>query len=196
MEGPGTIRVSPLTLLMDRALFIDRDGVLNEDNGYTFKIEDLRILDGVIDGLKIIQDLGYKIIIITNQSGIARGFFTIQDFHDFMKALLEILEENKIFVTDYFFCPHHIEGFIPEYTKACDCRKPRSGMIMQAMQKYNFDLTRSVLIGDKETDILAGLEASISSNILITNQSLSNNSLASSRVENLVSAAQIIKTLD
>ena len=108
MEGPGTIRVNPLTLLMDRALFIDRDGVLNEDNGYTFKIEDLRILDGVIDGLKVIQDLGYKIIIITNQSGIARGFFTIQDFHDFMKALLEILEENKIFVSDYFFCPHRI----------------------------------------------------------------------------------------
>ena len=181
---------------MNRALFIDRDGVLNDDNGYTFKIEDLRILDGVIEGLKIIQELDYKIIIVTNQSGIARGFFTIQDFHHFMKTLLKTLKENGVFISDYFFCPHHIEGVIPKYTKECDCRKPKPGMIMQAMQKYNFDLSRSVLVGDKETDILAGVEASISSNILITNQSLSNNSLASARAEDLVAAAKIIKTLD
>ena len=88
---------------MNRALFIDRDGVLNDDNGYTFKIEDLRILDGVIEGLKIIQELDYKIIIVTNQSGIARGFFTIQDFHHFMKALLKTLKENGVFIRYHDF---------------------------------------------------------------------------------------------
>ena len=76
---------------MDKALFIDRDGVLNQDNGYTFKVSDLKILDGVIEGLKAVQDLNYKIFIITNQSGIARGFFTLRDLQHFMKTLLMIL---------------------------------------------------------------------------------------------------------
>ena len=85
---------------MDRAVFLDRDGVLNEDNGYTYKLSDLRILDGVIDGLKKISNLNYKLIIITNQSGIARGLFSENQMHLFMKGLLRNLSEHDIYFHD------------------------------------------------------------------------------------------------
>ena len=181
---------------MDKALFIDRDGVLNQDNGYTFKVSDLKILDGVIEGLKAVQDLNYKIFIITNQSGIARGFFTLRDLQHFMKTLLMILEDSDIFMTDYFSCPHHIEGVLAEFTKSCECRKPKPGMIMQAKKKYNLDLSRSVLIGDKESDILAGKEAKLLTNILVTNKPLRNDSMASAGARDLIKAAEIIKQLN
>tara|TARA_B100000767_G_scaffold275783_1_gene315557 strand:+ start:11307 stop:11852 length:546 start_codon:yes stop_codon:yes gene_type:complete len=181
---------------MDKALFIDRDGVINQDNGYTFKVSDLQILDGVIEGLKAIQDLNYKIFIITNQSGIARGFFTLLDLQLFMKTLIMFLEDSDIFIKDYFYCPHHIKGVLAEYTKLCECRKPRPGMIMQAKEKYNLDLSRSVLIGDKESDILAGKEAKLLTNILITNKPLSNDSMASAGASDLIKAAKIIQQLN
>ena len=181
---------------MDKALFIDRDGVLNQDNGYTFKVSDLKILDGVIEGLKAVQDLKYKIFIITNQSGIARGFFTSRDLQHFMKTFLMILEDSDIFITDYFYCPHHIEGVLAEFTKSCECRKPKPGMIMQAKKKYNLDLSRSVLIGDKESDILAGKEAKLLTNILVTNKPLRNDSMASAGARDLIKAAEIIKQLN
>jgi len=181
---------------MDKALFIDRDGVLNQDNGYTFKVSDLKILDGVIEGLKAVQDLNYKIFIITNQSGIARGFFTSRDLQHFMETLLMILEDSDIFITDYFYCPHHIEGVLAEFTKSCECRKPKPGMIMQAKKKYKLDLSRSVLIGDKESDILAGKEAKLLTNILVTNKPLRNDSMASAGARDLIKAAEIIKQLN
>ena len=90
---------------MTKILFLDRDGVLNQDHGYTYKTADLKILDGVIEGMKAISNLGYKFIIITNQSGISRGLFTIDDFHNFMNRLIKVLSEHHISIFDYFFVP-------------------------------------------------------------------------------------------
>jgi len=178
---------------MDRAVFLDRDGVLNEDNGYTYKLSDLRILDGVIDGLKKISNLNYKLIIITNQSGIARGLFSENQMHLFMKGLLRNLSEHDIYFHDYFFCPHHSDGIVAEYAKNCSCRKPEAGMLFHAEKKHDLDLTQSILIGDKETDILAGVKANLRSNILIDPNGKNNNSRASDIVKNLVEASKIIK---
>ena len=181
---------------MNRALFLDRDGVINQDHGYTFKVSDLTILDGVIEGLQSIRYLEYKIIIITNQSGIARGLFEVAEFHDYMKKLIELLAESGIMVCDYFYCPHHVEGVIAEFTKSCECRKPEPGLIIQAKNKYDFDLSHSVLIGDKESDILAGKNAGISSNILITDGVLTKESRALFSAKDLIQAATIIKGLN
>lgn len=181
---------------MNKALFLDRDGVINIDHGYTYKVSDLSLIDGVVEGLQAISHLEYKIFIVTNQSGIARGLFGIDDLHFFMDHLLKTLAKNNINISDYFFCPHHTEGTIKAYTKKCSCRKPEPGMLHDAQKKYNLDLSQSILIGDKETDILAGKNAGVPSNILITNSTLSSRSKASYSAKNLIQAARIISRLN
>ena len=181
---------------MNKALFLDRDGVINIDHGYTYKISDLNLLEGVVEGLQAISHLDYKIFIITNQSGIARGLFAIDDLHFFMDYLLKTLAKNDINISDYFFCPHHLEGTIKAFTKKCSCRKPEPGMLHDAQKKYNLDLSQSILIGDKETDILAGKNAGVPSNILITDSILSIRSKASYSAKDLIQAAKIINRLN
>ena len=177
-----------------KALFLDRDGVINVDHGYTYKLEHLELLDGVVEGLQAISRLDFQIIIITNQSGIARGLFSINDLHIFMKELLSVLSKHKINITDYFFCPHHLEGKIKKYSIACSCRKPQSGMLFQAKEKYNLNLSKSILIGDKETDIMAGQNANLFSNILINNTDNNPNTKASKEAKNLIAASEIVKS--
>jgi|TARA_B110000305_G_scaffold227188_1_gene275592 D,D-heptose 1,7-bisphosphate phosphatase len=181
---------------MNKALFVDRDGVLNQDTGYTYKISDLVILEGVIEGLKFFQDQGYLIIIITNQSGIARGFFTPKDLANFMNKMCEIFESNQIYIRDYYFCPHHFSGSIKKYAQSCNCRKPNTGMIISAAKKYDIDLSKSVLIGDKESDILAGKNSGIFTNLLILDDFLPEGSQACATAKDLVQAASIIEKLN
>jgi D-glycero-D-manno-heptose 1,7-bisphosphate phosphatase len=179
--------------MKNKAVFLDRDGVLNEDFGYTYQLSDLSLLDGVLEGLQAILALNFKIIIITNQSGIARGFFSLEELHTFMSGLMNLFLENHIDVTDYFYCPHYLEGKVQKYSIKCSCRKPEAGMIFDAEKKYNLDLSQSILIGDKETDILAGQNANLFSNILINSEAKSSNSKASHVAKNLIDAAEIIK---
>ena len=177
---------------MNKALFLDRDGVINIDHGYTYKVSDLNLLEGVIEGLQAISHLDYKIFIITNQSGIARGLFGIDDLHFFMNYLLKILAKNDVNISDYFFCPHHLEGTIKAFTKKCSCRKPEPGMLHDAQKKYNLDLSKSILIGDKETDIMAGQNAGIATNILIGQPGESKTSKATMVARNLIEASAMI----
>jgi len=176
-----------------KAVFLDRDGVLNKDKGHTFKVEDLELLDGVIEGLQAISRLGYKLIIITNQAGIAKGLFSLDDLHIFMTHLLQTLKNNNIEILDYFFCPHHALGSVKSFSIACQCRKPKPGMLFEAQSKHNIDLHKSIIIGDKESDILAGKNAGLFSNILIGNPSLSETSQASNIVDNLLQAFNVIE---
>ena len=178
---------------MDRAVFLDRDGVLNEDKGYTYKLSDLRILDGVVEGLKKISSLGYKLIIVSNQSGIARGFFTLDQMHIFMQGLINLLYKHDIEILDYYYCPHHIDGEIDEFTKSCSYRKPEPGMIFQAQKEHKLDLSQSILIGDKESDILAGQKANLLINILIGTGHQKIGSRTSYYANNLVDAAKQIE---
>tara|TARA_Y100000748_G_scaffold281211_1_gene260676 strand:+ start:100 stop:654 length:555 start_codon:yes stop_codon:yes gene_type:complete len=180
---------------MDRAVFLDRDGVLNEDNGYTYKLSDLRMLDGVVEGLRKISSLGYKLIIVSNQSGIARGFFTLDQMHNFMQGLINLLYKQDIEILDYYYCPHHIDGEIDEFTKSCSYRKPEPGMIFQAQKEHKLDLSQSILIGDKESDILAGQKAGLLINILIGNRYLKTDTSISYYANNLVDAANQIEKL-
>jgi len=145
-----------------RAVFLDRDGVINEDFGYVGKIEDFKFRDGIFELLKLLQDLGYTLFVITNQSGIARGYYSKEDFLKLSKWMIDELKKRKIFIKDIEYCPHH-----PKITGECECRKPKPGMILNLAKKYNIILEDSILIGDKLSDIEAGKNAGIKKLYLI-----------------------------
>ena len=139
---------------MNKAIFLDRDGTINYDVGYLSEIKDISIFDGVIPSLKSLKETGFLNLIITNQSGIARGYFTESDLcilHDEFKRLLTI--DGLPLIDDIFFSPFHIDGKINEYTKICNTRKPGTGMIDSAAKKYNIDLSKSYFIGDSLVDM-------------------------------------------
>ena len=138
------------------ALFLDRDGVINEDTGYVYKIEDLTILDGVLEALQAIQDAGFQFFVVTNQSGIARGFYDEQDVAIIHAHIDEIFKASNIDIKEWFYCPHHVDGIREQYRMQCQCRKPKPGMLEQAVEKFPVDLERSWMIGDKKSDIEAG----------------------------------------
>ena len=150
-------------------------------------------IGGVIDGCPSGLKLDFQIIIITNQSGIARGLFSINDLHIFMQGLISELSDHKIHITDYFFCPHYPNGKITEYSKVCSCRKPEPGMLFQAKEKYSLDFSKSILIGDNETDIRAADNANLFSSILINNSGNPVNTSAANEAKNLIGASEIIK---
>jgi D-glycero-D-manno-heptose 1,7-bisphosphate phosphatase len=153
---------------MTKALFLDRDGVINKEINYLYKIEDFELVDGILELCKYYQDNDYLIIVITNQAGIARGKYTKKDFEILTKWMINLFKMNNITISEVYHCPHH-----PEFTGVCPCRKPNIGMILKAKEKYNIDLSNSILIGDKESDIDAGLNANIGLNILFSKDIIS-----------------------
>lgn len=142
-----------------KAVFLDRDGTLTVDTGYPSKPEQVQLLDGVKDGLVSLRSAGFKLVIVTNQSGIGRGFFTETDFLAVQSRLETLLGKNQIAAT--YFCPDHPEN-------ASDRRKPAPGMLFEAAQDLHLRLGDSFMIGDKESDIEAGLKAGVKACVLIT----------------------------
>jgi len=141
---------------VQKALFLDRDGVINVEKDYLYKIEDFEFIEGIIDVCKKYQSLGYLIVVVTNQSGIARKMYTESDFQKLTEWMKEEFLKQGVKISDVLHCPHH-----PEISGECSCRKPNPGMLLQAAQKYNIDLKHSILIGDKERDIEAGFAAGL-----------------------------------
>lgn len=140
---------------MNKAAFLDRDGVINFDKGYVYRIEEFIFLPGVIEGLKTLQERGFLLIVITNQGGIAKGFYTKEDVEILHSWMKKELEKKDIHITEIYFCPHH-----DEYEK-CLCRKPGSLMLENAISRFNIDKTKSFFIGDKETDVGAAIGAGV-----------------------------------
>ena len=139
------------------SFFLDRDGVINVDNGYTHKVEQLQFCDKAIEGLKKLSKIG-KLYIVTNQSGIGRGFYTEEQFHFFMRTMLRKLDEHDIKIHDYSYCPHKpaLDG-----TPICKCRKPNPSMFEDLIKKYNINKETSFMIGDSVSDIIAAERAGI-----------------------------------
>ena len=148
--------------LKNKAVFLDRDGVINEDTGYLYKIEDFELREDIIPLLRDYQNKGYLLIVITNQSGIARGYYTENDFLKLNSWMIDILNKKDITIIKTYYCPHH-----PEHTGECECRKPKPGMLLNAINDFNIDPSKSILIGNKKTDILAGKRAQIAKNFYI-----------------------------
>ena len=148
---------------MKKALFLDRDGVVNKEKNYLYEIEDFEFINGVFEACKYFQDKGYLIIIITNQAGIARGKYTEKDFLKLTNWMLKEFKKQNIKITKVYYCPHH-----PDFNVECNCRKPNPGMILEAKKEFDIDLNQSILVGDKNSDIETGIKVGIKSNFLIT----------------------------
>jgi D-glycero-D-manno-heptose 1,7-bisphosphate phosphatase len=148
---------------MNKALFLDRDGVINKEKNYLYKIEDFEFLDGVFDTCRYFQEKGYIIIIITNQAGIARKKYTEKDYQLLTTWMINEFQKENIKISKIYHCPHH-----PDFTGECECRKPKPKMILDAMMDFNIDLYQSILVGDKNSDIEAGIKAGICKNYLVS----------------------------
>ncbi len=152
---------------MNKAVFLDRDGVLNRERGdYTFRMEDFDILPDVSKALKLLQKAGYLLIIISNQSGIGRGLFKIEDTENLHNHLLEVLKKDDIKIEEIYYCVHHPE------TGSCLCRKPDSLHVEKALARFDIDPILSYFIGDKERDVLAGEKVGVKGILMESNTSL------------------------
>ena len=153
--------------IMNKALFLDRDGVINIEKDYLYKIDDFEFFDGIFELCRYYQSKNYKIIVVTNQSGIARGYYSELDFDVLSQWMIQQFSINAIELTDIFHCPHH-----PDISGECSCRKPKPGMLLDAQQIHNLDLANSIMIGDKERDIEAGLNAGLKETYLFDNKKI------------------------
>ena len=137
---------------MKKAIFLDRDGTINVEKHYLYRKEDFEFLPGVINALKKLQNAGYMLIIITNQSGIARGYYTEKDFHVLNEWMLEKLKAQGVEIAQVYFCPHLPNANVEAYRKDCNCRKPKLGLFQKAINEYDIQLSKSYAIGDKLRD--------------------------------------------
>ena len=153
-----------------KALFLDRDGVINHDYGHVHTWDKFDFIDGSLDALYALSKLKIKIIIVTNQGGIAKGYYTESLLQKLHKKLDNFFIAKNIVVQDYFYCPHHVDGIITKYKICCNCRKPKSGMFIKARDKYKLDLSECIMVGDKISDIIAAQSAGIKKNFLVYNQ--------------------------
>ena len=145
----------------NKALFLDRDGVINIDKHHVYKIEDCEFVEGIFDLCREYKQKGYLIIVVTNQAGIAKGIYTEDDYYKFRNHVHEEFKKQNCAIDAEYFCPYHTEGIVEKYKKDSFDRKPNPGMILKAQNDFNIDLENSILIGDKESDVEAGLKAGI-----------------------------------
>lgn len=145
------------------AFFLDRDGVINKDTGYPYRPSDLHFIPGAPEAIARMNTLGYLVIVITNQSGVARGYFTEEEVNQFHQCITIQLQSYQAHINAFYICPFHPQGTIESYKKEHFDRKPNPGMVEKAIAEFNVDRDRSILIGDKHTDLLAGHQAHIDS---------------------------------
>ena len=172
-----------------KTIFLDRDGVVNKEVRYLYRLSDFEFIDGVFDACLYFQKLSYKIIIISNQSGIARGYYNENDYQKLTEWMLGQFNDNGINILDIFYCPHSPESL-------CECRKPKPGMLIEAKDKYNIDMKDSWMIGDKETDIKAANLAGITNTILVRSGHLVDKSNSKSKftIDSIKQSNKVIKT--
>jgi len=148
------------------ALFLDRDGVINLDHGYLYRPDQVVFVEGIFDLCRHAHGLGYRIVVVTNQSGIGRGYFSESDFQALTTWMKGVFADQGCPITRVYFCPYHPTAGIGPYCRDSDWRKPAPGMILAAAQELNLDLVNSVLVGDRPRDIAAGHAAGVGCTLL------------------------------
>lgn len=150
-----------------KALFLDRDGIINVEKNYVYKVEDFEFMEGIFDLCHAAESLGFLLIVVTNQAGIGRGYYGETDFHGLTQWMRDRFSERGIKITDVYFCPDHPEHGLGRYKRESEYRKPKPGMILEACNEWGICPQNSILIGDKESDLIAGKKANVGMNILI-----------------------------
>ena len=170
-----------------KTIFLDRDGVINNEISYLHKIDEFVFIDGIFKACQDFRHLGYHIIIVTNQSGISRGYFSEEDFHTITDWMLTQFEINDVNILDVFHCPHSPEA-------NCSCRKPKPGMFIQAQKKYKINMDESWMIGDSERDIKAASLAGIKNTIIVKSghKVEEDKSIAMFVLDSIINANQVI----
>lgn len=151
---------------LNKVVFLDRDGTINVDGGYIYRKEDFYFLPQVLEGLRLLKQLGFELVIITNQSGIARGYYTEDEYHVLDKWILDKLEKEGIQIASSFYCPHHPEAKVDKYRKNCECRKPGTALYRLACTQLEIDESKSYAIGDKARDVFFCKESDVKGIIL------------------------------
>jgi D-glycero-D-manno-heptose 1,7-bisphosphate phosphatase len=137
------------------AAFLDRDGVLNVDHGYAFRPDQLEWVVGAAEAVRLLNEAGFIVIVVTNQSGVARGYYDEVAVRRFHAHMLDALNLQGAHIDAFYYCPHHPEGTVKEFAVHCSCRKPGTGMLEQAAREWPIDRSRSFLIGDRDADMAA-----------------------------------------
>lgn len=149
------------------AIFLDRDGTINVDHGYVSQIDDFQFIEGVIETLAELKKMGFLLVIVTNQSGIAKGKYTEAEFMQLTEWMDWSFADRGVELDGIYYCPHHPEGEVEPYVQVCNCRKPQPGMLLAAAGSLNIDLAQSYMVGDKLIDIQAGKAAGVKATILV-----------------------------
>jgi D-glycero-D-manno-heptose 1,7-bisphosphate phosphatase len=152
---------------MKKALFLDRDGIINIEKKYLYKPDDLEFIDGIFEVCRYACECGYLLVVVTNQAGIGRGYYTEQDFQDLTQWMMAEFAKRFITIFAIYHCPHHPQGGIGHYRMESFDRKPNPGMILKAQTDLGIDLSKSILLGDKESDIEAAINAGVACSVLI-----------------------------
>jgi D,D-heptose 1,7-bisphosphate phosphatase len=182
---------------MNKAIFLDRDGTINIDHGYVHQIDDFEFIEGSINALKKLKEMGYLLVLVTNQSGIARGYFTEAQFLQLTEWMDWSLAEQGVDFDGIYYCPHHPDGK-GEFKEDCPCRKPKPGMLLDAMKALNIDPQQSIMVGDKIEDIKAGINAKVKINVLVrTGKPVTKEGerLANAVLDSIVDLPDVIKAL-
>lgn len=177
---------------MNKALFLDRDGIINIDHGYVCRQQDFEFVDGIFELCRDATDKGYLLIVITNQSGIGRGKYTEQEFHQLTDWMKASFKSKQLLISGVYFCPHHPTKGKGEYLTACKCRKPEPGMILQAANDHKIDLKQSVFIGDKISDMQAAESAGIHNRILVASHYDDHKQVEAHRIKDINAASSYI----
>jgi len=156
---------------MNKAVFLDRDGVITKEPPYyAHRIDQLELIPKSAEAIMLLNKNGFKVIIVSNQSGVARGYYQEKDIKIYNMAMKKKLEEGSAYIDAIYYCPHYSEATIEKYKIDCECRKPKPGMLRQAEKDLNLNLKRSFLIGDKMSDIEAGYRAGCKTILVLTGQ--------------------------
>jgi D-glycero-D-manno-heptose 1,7-bisphosphate phosphatase len=174
------------------AAFLDRDGVVNIDHGYTARIEEFEFVPGTLAAARTLAQAGYALVVITNQSGIGRGLYSLRDFEQLTDWMRARFAQAGAPLAGVYFCPHHPTEAPGEYRRNCDCRKPAPGMLLAAARELALDLSRSILFGDRDSDLLAAQAAGVPQRVLLgtngTRVPAADSPLATARFRSLADA--------
>ncbi|WP_213715245.1 D-glycero-beta-D-manno-heptose 1,7-bisphosphate 7-phosphatase [Cedecea lapagei] len=149
------------------AIFLDRDGTINVDHGYVYEVDRFEFIDGVIEAMRELKEMGFALVLVTNQSGIARGMFTEADFENLTEWMDWSLADRGVDLDGIYYCPHHPDGSVKEFSQTCDCRKPQPGMLISARDFLHIDMASSYMVGDKIEDMQAGAAAMVGTKVLV-----------------------------